>query len=1024
MDRTSTSKKNNHLIQGGTRSFSRRWKIHQCLPSLHNVMQCEETASRQIYGLQEEHGSPNHILKMLIWAGVVLVMLTSVVGAQSVQTIDSEAQLASMLCRNAKEDPANELLNKHAQLINVTLWKTLLKCASSAEHQQSPANLVEIYKLSLHVADRLNKPDLMATSYYYLGRTYSGMSDIERSIQAYETSRKLFEEAGIQSSLIYVLADLGALYFTVEDYEKAQSYSERNLAIAGQMKSTPPEESLGPIEYAKARAIQTLGQIDLRQGHHKDALNKLREALALYERLDGTSSSYNLEIADALIAIAKVYGEMGQYRQAFSYLNKAHQVSKSSGDQNTRASIMSSQASLFLDQEDYATAQKYFNASLAIYRSLGNTREEARVLLNLAVIDQRQGHDDDALQLFQRSMERANGAKLVDVEIAAGQGLAVVFTAKRDFPNALQAINQSLELARRVNAKTREVELLWRTAQIYYALRNYGESAAVAEQALTLARSLRLPKLTYLATTALGEAYAADEKIELAITTLKEAINQVEQMRDQVTGRREGRHLFFENKVGPYHTLVKLLTRQGKNFEALLCAERAKGRVLLEAVRNNRDDLKDVPTQEEKLEAERLINKLSAIRQRIQSESGGEAKSDLQNELDAAWRELRAFDEKLAAAHPDVLVRTGPAKPLTQANLNTLISADDFAYLEYVVTRDDVGLFILKQNGSTDHDLKYVQLPVHADELRRKVSEFHLALAERHPGYLRLGRELYRLLIEPVAAELQNTRMVCIIPDEFLWTLPFQALTSTRGNYLIQEHSLYYAPSLSVLNEMALRRRQQSSRESLLAFGNPVIESNELKENLHSLPEAEAEVTAVAMAIQTPMKSVFVGRQANEKTFKALAPKYATIHLATHGVLDNRDPLNSYFLLTKTDDESENEGLLRAREILSMRLNADLAVLSACETGNGRISPGEGVVGMSWAFFVAGARSVMVSQWRVNSASTSLLMKNFYQALARQNDANSRNKSEALREASLRLLKDHRYRHPFYWAGFVLVSSN
>jgi CHAT domain-containing protein len=298
-------------------------------------------------------------------------------------------------------------------------------------------------------------------------------------------------------------------------------------------------------------------------------------------------------------------------------------------------------------------------------------------------------------------------------------------------------------------------------------------------------------------------------------------------------------------------------------------------------------------------------------------------------------------------------------------------------------------------------------------------------LAERHPDYDLFGRELYRLLIEPAADELQNIRTLCIIPDEFLWGLPFQALTTTRGDYLIQKYSLYYAPSLSVLSEMALRRGQQSSNESLIAFGNPVIESDEkLNQRLHPLPEAEAEVAAVARAVQTKIKKVLVGREADEKTFKALAPQYGAIHLATHGVLDNRDPLNSYLLLTKTDGDLENDGLLRAREIINMHLDADLAVLSACETGNGRISPGEGVIGMSWAFFVAGARSVVVSQWRVNSASTSQLMKNFYQALARQNDPNSRNKSQALREASLRLLTDRRYRHPFYWAGFVLVSSN
>ncbi len=985
-------------------------------------MKCEETAFQDIYRRQEEHKTRSRIVNMLAWAGVVLLVLASAVGAQPVQTIGSEAQLASMLCRNAKEDAANELLDKHPQLVNVTLWNELLNCASSA--QQSPGISIEIYKLTGRVAERLNKPDLVATSYYHLGRMYSGMSDFEQSIQAYETSRKLFEQAGIESNLIHVLADLGALYFTVEDYEKAQSYSERSLAIAGEMKFSPVEASLGPIEHAQARAFHILGQIDLRHGNHEEALNKLREALALYERLNGTSSSYNLEIADALIAIAKVYGEIGQYRQAFSYLNKAHQISKSSGDQNTRASIMSSQASLFLEQEDYAAAQKYFNASLAIYRLLENTRKEARVLLNLAVIEQRQGHDDDALQLLQGSMERANAAKLVDVEIAAGQGLGVAFTAKRDFPNALKVINQSLELARRVNAKTREVELLWRAAQTYYAMRNYGESAAVAEQALTLARLLRLPKLTYLAATALGEAYAADEKVELAITTLKEAINQVEEMRDQVAGRQESRQLFFESKLGPYHKLVELLTKQGNVFEALLYAERGKGRLLLESVRRNTGDLQNILTPGEKIELERLHDRVLAMYQRIQSASGNAPTSELNKELNAARREFTSFEKTLVAAHPELLLRSGPAQPLTDASLDGLVRTDGIAYLEYVSAGDSIGIFILKRNGVTQgHELKYFRLPVNAQELRRKVNEFHSALAERSPVYVPLGRELYQLLIEPVANELQNVNTICIIPDEFLWTLPFQALTTTRETYFIQEYALYYAPSLRVLNEMSLRRPQQNSKDSLIAFGNPIIERR-LKQELHPIPDTKTEVVSVAAAVETPAKKVLVGREADEKTFKALAPQYATIHLATHGVLDNRDPLNSYLLLTKTDDEPENDGLLQAREIIDMRLDADLAVLSACETGNGRISPGEGVVGMSWAFFVAGARSVVVSQWRVNSASTSQLMKNFYQALGRQHNPNSRDKSEALREASLSLLKDRRYHHPFYWAGFVLLSSN
>jgi CHAT domain-containing protein len=987
-------------------------------------MECEETAVQQKYGWQEEYGTRNRILHMLTWVGVVLCVLTCVVDAQSIQTIDSETQLASMLCRNPKADAANELLDKHAKLVNMTLWNILVKYASSA--QQSGSESIEIYKLAGRVADRLNKPDLIATSYYYLGRTYSGMSDFEDSIRAYETSRKLFEQAGIESDLICVLADLGTLYLTIEDYEKAQSYSERSLAIARQINLSATNESLRPIEYGRARALQTLGQMDLRRGNHEDALDKLRAALALLERVNGTGSSYKLEIADALIALAKIYGEMGRYSDAFSYLTKANQISKPEPGQNTFANIMSTQASLFLEQEDYAEAEDLFEASLATYRAVRNAREEARVLLSLAVIKEQQGENDEALQLFQRSIEGAKNMKLVDLEIAAGQGLSVVLTKKHHFPNALQVINQSLELARRVNAKTREAELLWRTAQIYFAMQNYNESASIAEQALTLARSLRLPKLTYLATAALGEAYASEDKVELAITTLTDAISQVEEMRDNATGRQESRYLFFEHKLGPYQTLVKLLTKQGKNFEALLYAERAKGRLLLEAVRRNTADLQDVLTSSEKVEIERLHDKVLAAYQRIQTASGNEQTRELNKELDAAKREFASFEKTLMAAHPELLLRAGPAQPLTYANLIDLVHVDDLAYLQYVDAGDKIGLFILRRNKATgEHELKYVTLSINADQLRRKVDEFHSAVAERLPDYDSVGRELYRSLIEPVANELENVGTLCIIPDEFLWTLPFQALITSRGNYLIQEHPLFYAPSLNVLKEMALRKRQQNSKESLIAFGNPVIERNEeLKQDLHPIPETEIEVAAVANAIRTRMKKVLVGNQADEKTFKALAPQYATIHLATHGVLDNRDPLNSYLLLTKTDGDWANDGLLQAREIIEMHLEADLAVLSACETGNGRISPGEGMVGMSWAFLFAGSRSVIVSQWRVNSASTSQLMKNFYQALARQNEPNSRGKSQALRDASLRLLRDRRYHHPFYWAGFVLVSSN
>ena len=246
------------------------------------------------------------------------------------------------------------------------------------------------------------------------------------------------------------------------------------------------------------------------------------------------------------------------------------------------------------------------------------------------------------------------------------------------------------------------------------------------------------------------------------------------------------------------------------------------------------------------------------------------------------------------------------------------------------------------------------------------------------------------------------------------------------NRYFIEDHALFFAPSQSVLREMSKDSFGNEKRESsLIAFGNPVIGRDEQRnEELCPLPEAETEVTSIAKTLGSDGSKVLIGREATEKTFRELAPTFRTIHLATHGVLDNRHPLYSYLMLTETAGDPENDGLLEAREIMNMNLNAELAVLSACETANGRIAPGEGVIGMSWAFFVAGTRSMLVSQWKVNSAGTSGLMVNFYENLGSKEDRQGGKKAQAMQKAALRLMKQGRYRHPFYWAGFVMIGWN
>jgi len=187
-------------------------------------------------------------------------------------------------------------------------------------------------------------------------------------------------------------------------------------------------------------------------------------------------------------------------------------------------------------------------------------------------------------------------------------------------------------------------------------------------------------------------------------------------------------------------------------------------------------------------------------------------------------------------------------------------------------------------------------------------------LANRNPLYPSAARELYAILVGPAERQLRDTKTICIVPDGVLWNVPFQALLTPTDRFLIEHHALYYAPSLSVLREM--NRKGAAERRvatSLIAFGNPVISKDEQRSaDLCPLPEAETEVTTIAKNFGD--SKFFIGRNASEETFKTEAPNYAVVHLATHGVIDNRQPLFSHLLLTKSESDPENDGRLEARE--------------------------------------------------------------------------------------------------------------
>ena len=183
------------------------------------------------------------------------------------------------------------------------------------------------------------------------------------------------------------------------------------------------------------------------------------------------------------------------------------------------------------------------------------------------------------------------------------------------------------------------------------------------------------------------------------------------------------------------------------------------------------------------------------------------------------------------------------------------------------------------------------------------------------------------------------------------------------------------------------------------------------------LPEAERMVKGLAQMYGANASRVYVGAEAREDVLKAEANKYRILQLATHGVINNASPMYSHIVLAQGEGGKE-DGLLEAWEIMQMDLQADLAVLSACETARGRIGAGEGVIGITWALFVAGCPTTVVSQWKVESSSTTELMLEFHRHLQA-----GAGKGEAMRRAALKLMADKRYNHPFYWASFIVVGD-
>lgn len=792
---------------------------------------------------------------------------------------------------------------------------------------------------------------------------------------AAQLTRSIAERIGDEPDAAFAISGMGVISLGRGEYQQALEFFEQHLAL----------EVVKRDRAWTARTLNNIGVVHREQGNYARALEYFEKSLALSEAV-GDKRLINLGLNN----VGTIHGSQGNHAQALEYFQRALKLAQSSDDNPGIANALNNIGLTHYKQHNYPQALDYYQQSLALREKMNDKRGAALTLNNIGLVHREQGNHKKALEYYQQSL--AIREKLDDQVGIANVLIHIGFLnyLQGDYKPALEYSNRVIDIATRLSSP----ELLWRGYEVA------------------------------------GRAYSGLKQFDEAEKALNNSINTIEKMRNLVGGGELTRQRFFEDKLPPYQAMVDLAFSRNRPVDALTYSELAKARTLLDVLRNGRIPINKAMSVEEQ-EKERTANaELTSLNSEIYDERQRpkpnlDRIAELEPRREKARLNYEAFLTSLYVKHPELKVQRGEAAPITSEEAAALIPDRSTAIAEFVVADDKSYLIVL----TSDRTLKIALYPIKitANQLSERVDQFRNMLAGRDLNYQDSARQLYDLLLKPAEEQLRGRKTLCVVPDRSLWELPFQALQPRAGVHLIEDYTLFYAPSLSVLREVTKQPSGPARIKTLLAFGNPQLSGGPGDktrgpefEKFGPLPEAEQEVKTLARLYGAGRSRVFIGSEAREGVAKTEASKFEVLHFATHGLLDNRNPMFSFLTMAQRAGDPNEDGLLEAREIINMDLHAKLAVLSACQTARGWVGAGEGVIGMSWALFVAGVPTTVASQWKVDSASTTSLMIDFHRRLTTRSKVT---KAEALRQAELGLLRSARYRHPFYWAGFVMIGD-
>jgi CHAT domain-containing protein len=570
--------------------------------------------------------------------------------------------------------------------------------------------------------------------------------------------------------------------------------------------------------------------------------------------------------------------------------------------------------------------------------------------------------------------------------------------ADRQYAIAADRLARSEELARLVGLATLSTDVALQTAQLALDRDSAGEALPLATHARAEAERAGLLDRMAEADRIMAQANARLGNPEVALAAAERALAHVENARAslQDPALRAG---FLEQRQDLYALAVQLALELNRPGEAFVLAERSRSRAFLDLLgtASLSKGHASALAQEESAMRARLAS--AALAGQEDSEGEGDAAADAKAARDrvaAVEREYQAFLQRVRAESGEQASLMA-VEPVTVAEIQALLPPGS-VLVEYLLSGGELVIWVL--DGTSVHVRRQ---RLDRDALAAEVRDFRAAIASRAPleQVEARAKALYQTLLAPVRAEIRDRRVV-IVPHDILHYLPFAALRTPEGAWFVEAHTFTTVPSASVLKFLVDKGSKVSDR--VLAVGNP-----DLGPALE-LRYAEREVRLLGEKF--PKSTVLVRADASERHVKQRAGEAGLLHFAVHGELNEADPMASALLLAPGEGE---DGRFEVREIFSTELSAKLVVLSACETGLGKLSRGDELVGLQRAFLYAGTPAVVTTLWKVDDRASFLLMRSFYDALAGTGPA------EALRAAQRALIVHDP--HPFAWAGYGLTGA-